>query len=418
MPQSRRNFLHTAAVITGTAACSTKNVFSAEEKKTLHPFSDWKEGFLDIHHISTGRGESTFIIAPDGTTMLIDAGDLADGRAEETVLPRLPNGSKLPGEWIAEYIKRFAKPHLDYVMLTHFHSDHIGSVPKTGAKKSAAGYVLTGISEVAEYISIGKIIDRCFPNYDYPTRKQVEGSNKSFFADYLAFADYQRKNRKTVFEKFIPGSKEQFTLKTSPAKYPFTIQNIAANAIVWTGKGTETKTVIPQETVLDENVYSCSVKISYGNFAYFQGGDICGLPVKRDVETAIADVTGKIDVMSMNHHAYSDSANPHFLSILRPRIMVIPVWDTWHPHISALTRMTDKNIYPDERLTFATGMHKDNIERLGDLATSIVSPQGHTVIRVTDGGAKYRVFVLDSSVEVPKVLFATEEISATANGGP
>ena len=415
MLQNRRNFLQTAAVFTGTAVCSSQNVFSAEEKKTPLTFSAWQEGFLDIHHISTGRGESTFIIAPDGTTLLIDAGDLADGRPENTILPRLPNDSKLPGEWISEYIKRFAKPHLDYVMLTHFHSDHIGCTPKTGAKKSAAGYVLSGISEVAEYISIGKIVDRCFPDYDYPCRKQVEDSNKSFFNDYLAFADYQRKNRKTVFEKFVPGSKQQFTLKSSPAKYPFTIQNIAGNAIVWTGKGMETKTIIPRETVLDENVYSCSVKISYGNFAYFQGGDTSGTPKKRDIETAVADAAGKVDAMSMNHHAYNDSANPYFLSVLRPRIMVIQVWDTWHPHINALTRMTDKSIYPDERQIFATGLHEDNIPRLGELANNIVSPQGHTVIRVTGGGTKYRVFVLDSSLEVPNVLHATEEIHAVAN---
>lgn len=33
----------------------------------------WTEGCLDIHSINTGRGESTFYILPDGTTMLIDA---------------------------------------------------------------------------------------------------------------------------------------------------------------------------------------------------------------------------------------------------------------------------------------------------------------------------------------------------------
>ncbi len=35
---------------------------------------DWSEGFMDIHHINTGRGNSTFFVLPDGTTMLVDAG--------------------------------------------------------------------------------------------------------------------------------------------------------------------------------------------------------------------------------------------------------------------------------------------------------------------------------------------------------
>src|SRR5690554_174014 len=34
---------------------------------------DWEEGYLDIHAINTGRGESQLLIFPDGTTMLIDA---------------------------------------------------------------------------------------------------------------------------------------------------------------------------------------------------------------------------------------------------------------------------------------------------------------------------------------------------------
>ena len=30
----------------------------------------WREGYLDIHQISTGRGNATFMILPDGTTMM------------------------------------------------------------------------------------------------------------------------------------------------------------------------------------------------------------------------------------------------------------------------------------------------------------------------------------------------------------
>jgi hypothetical protein len=133
------------------------------------------------------------------------------------------------------------------------------------------------------------------------------------------------------------------------------------------------------------------------------------------LETPVANAVGRVDAMSMNHHAYLDAANPHFLAQLRPRIMVIPVWDTWHPHIQTLTRMTDKNIYPDQREIFATGLHEENINRLGDMAKSIVSPQGHIVIRVTDNGTKYRVFVLDATTETRNILFATKEITVFAN---
>ena len=35
----------------------------------------WTEGTLYIHHISTGRGNASYFVMPDGTTMLIDAGE-------------------------------------------------------------------------------------------------------------------------------------------------------------------------------------------------------------------------------------------------------------------------------------------------------------------------------------------------------
>ena len=38
--------------------------------------SPWTEGMLDLHHINTGRGDAAFHIFPDGTTMLLDAGEL------------------------------------------------------------------------------------------------------------------------------------------------------------------------------------------------------------------------------------------------------------------------------------------------------------------------------------------------------
>jgi len=47
------------------------------------PLPAWQEGYLDIHHINTGHGDAAFYIFPDGTTMLLDVGEMdptaADG---------------------------------------------------------------------------------------------------------------------------------------------------------------------------------------------------------------------------------------------------------------------------------------------------------------------------------------------------
>ncbi len=65
----------------------------------------WQSGYFDIHHINTGRGNSTFFIFPDGTTMLLDAGDLNPTpflrkNAPLKVAPARPNDSKSAGQWL------------------------------------------------------------------------------------------------------------------------------------------------------------------------------------------------------------------------------------------------------------------------------------------------------------------------------
>src|SRR5579871_5916269 len=83
------------------------------------PLAAWTPGTLDIHHISTGRGNSTLFILPDGTTLLVDAGAAGDGAAETD--PH-PDGSRTPGAWIARYIRRHlpaGATGLDYALITH-----------------------------------------------------------------------------------------------------------------------------------------------------------------------------------------------------------------------------------------------------------------------------------------------------------
>src|SRR5688572_21737197 len=94
----------------------------------------WKEGYLDLHHINTGRGDVAYYIFPDGTTLLFDAGeqDPTDPRtlsARNSVIR--PNNNKRPYEWVAHYIRQVApanrKPVINYAIISHFHEDHMGS---------------------------------------------------------------------------------------------------------------------------------------------------------------------------------------------------------------------------------------------------------------------------------------------------
>src|ERR1700754_144445 len=75
------------------------------------PLPAWQEGYLDLHHINTGRGNAAFYILPDGTTVLFDAGELDPSDPRTTSkrnTPIRPDDSRKPYEWIVNYIRQVA----------------------------------------------------------------------------------------------------------------------------------------------------------------------------------------------------------------------------------------------------------------------------------------------------------------------
>ena len=55
----------------------------------------WTPGTLDIHHINTGRGNAALLVLPDGTTLLVDAGD--GGNPPPRGTPPRPDASRPTG---------------------------------------------------------------------------------------------------------------------------------------------------------------------------------------------------------------------------------------------------------------------------------------------------------------------------------
>ena len=65
----------------------------------------WQKGYLDIHAINSGRGECVFYILPDGTTMVVDAGEVM--AAGDSYIQRKPDQGTRPYVTYARYIKHF-----------------------------------------------------------------------------------------------------------------------------------------------------------------------------------------------------------------------------------------------------------------------------------------------------------------------
>jgi len=374
----------------------------------------WKPGLLDIHHISTGRGNSAFIILPDGTTMMVDAGALH--RNTPYLVDEKPDASRRPGEWLGRYAKRQLEAaglsQIDVFMNTHLHDDHLGELVSGLPDAPGGGYKLTGITDVAQIVPVRRFVDRAWPDYSYPAA-DVFPFNAPFVKNYRAFLAAQQRSGSTV-ERFKPGSNTQFRLLRKPAAYPnFVVRNLIANGEVWTGEGTATKKLFPDvagmkgDDLPSENCCSCAIRMRYGRFSYYTGGDLpsgtnYGKDPWRDVETPAAQASGPVSVAVFNHHGYFDAEGPGYVHALRPRVFVLMAWDSAHPTVNALAAVYSKSLYAGERDVFATALKpelKITNKRTGDFKSS----NGHVVVRVAEGGESFRVFVVTNADESGRI---------------
>ncbi len=396
------------------------SITNAQELTSLPP---WTPGYLYIHHISTGRGNAAYIVMPDGTTMLIDAGE-ADHEFIESVAPlkpypAKPNAEHSAGYGIAQYIRRFAPSGhpatLDFALVTHFHTDHIGTLLATSPLSSSGAYRLTGITEVADLIPIKTLVDRAAPAYNTPVnlRECNQGNEGRSLQNYLDMVEYRMKHSQAVVGLHA-GELDQIRLR-HPKDYPdFHIRNIASSGVIWTGRGEEVQQYIPRDAVkdchYDENPFSNVLKVSYGKFSYYAGGDIPGVPdytqpYWRDVETPVSAVVGPIDVMTLDHHGNRDSTNGAILRALRPRVIIQQNWLSAQPGEEVVVRMASPEYYPGPRDAFSTGMSPETRVAIGPIMDRIYrSYRGHVVLRVVPGGSTYEVFILNDDDDVSGVI--------------
>jgi hypothetical protein len=377
----------------------------------------WVPGTLDIHQIVTGRGNAAFMMFPDGTTLLLDAGDAGDteyDRLHTSDTDQRPNSSRTPAQWITRYIRHMTGPdaRLDYAVITHFHPDHMGIITGSEPLSMHGDYRLRGITEIGEILPIDRLIDRGWPDYKY----LPPPASDMMFANYRRFVAQNTAAGRLKMIGAQAGTTNQITQVRKPnPQLPFEVRIVAVNDRAWTGKGDETKVRFPpldsiplREDWPDENMCSVAIRIRYGRFDYFTGGDMPGYPVPgaaawHDEETDVAQAIGPTDVHVVNHHGSLEEENPFWLATLRSRVMIVPAWAATHPSPDVLKRMLSTRIYPERRDIFVTLFRDATKTATGARATQVASDHGHIVVRVEPGGARYWVLVLDDATESYRV---------------
>lgn len=302
----------------------------------------WTVGNLELHHINIGQGNATLVIGPTGKSLLIDVG--------ESVW-----NSSTDAKTIGPYIENIlGSKHLDYVLVSHFHSDHIGYI----------GY--GGLWHLVEQqgFTVGQMIHRDYNNY--------VGAMSGTLSNWVTYLEGAGKNKlnPTIAVK----GTSQIDLGTG----------VEVDIVVTDGNGALIAGDFSNDiTPPSENDYSIGVKISYGNFDEWIGGDLDGEYYTssygyayHDIELSAALEVGDVDVYLANHHGSDHSNNTTFVNQLDPEVSIVSVGDSntyGHPRQSVMDLLlATSDVYMTE--------HGDPTTNTG---SAIIG--GDIVIKTSDG---------------------------------
>lgn len=361
------------------------SIAKAEIGKTL---PDWSEGNLDIHLINTARGECCFYIMPDGTTMLVDAGEVQN---DILAVPKNVPAHRAYAYYLKHFIPSDQKA-IDYCAPSHFHIDHIGGEDSIYGT-AEAGYRKSGLMALYDYVPYNHILDRAYPSYtEDDTTPPIEGQLSQ---DWATFVTWGVANGKFTAERFMPG-KEQMVMLKNPTKYgdKFKIFNICANGFVW-GKGDDgSETLLGSKPTTTGNVCSCGFHITYGKFDYIACGDLVSTP-QNLVACYFRDFigNGKLEAFKCHHHHASNGWGAKMKALkFDPKVALNHGFSSVKPYPSLLEYVLS---YVEG--FFSTNIHPAVSEANPVAVSQVAGHSGHIVLRVLPGGEYFNVYVLDDS---------------------
>lgn len=234
--------------------------------------ANMSDGKLICHYLDVGQGDSIFIELPNRETMLIDSGE------------------NYHGENIIKYIENRGHDRIDYLVATHPHSDHIGSL----------AYVVR--------------------NFDVRSVYMPKVSTNS-----------------ATYENLLKAIKSK-KLKINNGK--------AGVNIVADSEKQLTADIVAPVKLEKENLNNSSIviKLVFGETSYLFTGDA----EKAELETIKADISA--DILKVGHHGSSTSTTKDFLKKVNPKMAVISCGknnDYGHPHkaVLKLLKQADCEVY-------------------------------------------------------------------------
>ncbi len=228
---------------------------------------------LEIYFIDVEGGKSTLIVSPSGQSLLIDAGYTGfSGRDADRILLAARDA----------HVKK-----IDYVLITHHHSDHEGGVPN-----------LLQRFQVAMFYDPGPTVD---------TSPDQIKTNKAYEA---AMAKEHREIIKPADKIAVKG----LDVTVVVANGGHITNSLSSSA----GPNSFCKGIIPEKDEIAENARSAGVVVTLGKFRYADFGDLT--PNKETDLLCPDNRIGKIDVLQTSHHGAASSKATYALA---PRVAIM-----------------------------------------------------------------------------------------------
>lgn len=224
-----------------------------------------------IHFINCGRGDS-FLIEQNGRFGLIDA-SRPYAEAEDVVESAGRGAEKSPdksGQAVVNYLNQLKVKHLDWILATHAHSDHIGGMPQIAYHF---------VDENTKYL--------------YKEYRETRENNEAFFTAAINSMKAKGAQLRDLTDK----------------SYEFDFGEMHFKLI--------NTNIHKKETKSGENQNSIAAIVTYKNKRIFLASD---LEIEDDLR--YKEEVGKVDLLKCSHHG-AGSSSFEFLNITRPTYTII-----------------------------------------------------------------------------------------------
>lgn len=234
---------------------------------------------LRIYFVDVEGGQATLFVTPAKESLLIDTG--------------WPGNEGRDADRILAAAKDAGIAKIDYVAITHFHTDHVGGVPQLAAK-----------------IPIGKFIDHG-DNRESTDAATVEGWNA--YQQLLAGGKYKRISVKPGDSLPVRGI-HALVVSSDGALIDHPLRGAG-------GENASCKDAQQYPADQTENARSLGSVITFGKLRILDLGDLTS-----DKEIGLVcpqNKLGKIDIYIVSHHGFNQSGGPALVDAIAPRIAIM-----------------------------------------------------------------------------------------------